>query len=125
MTPAAATEQVVLEVIRGERPWTDLRALGMDLRPDKGTAYGLRPVEVKVGIHDLARGFASHRHDPAALREWAFAMQALDADFDAVTSHPSGEEVWDAIWRASFGDPPEEAQVRLIAELAQDRRGAS
>jgi len=125
MTPTTTTEQIVREVVRGERPWTDLRSLGMDLQPEKGKASNLRPLEVKVDIHDLARGFVSHWHDPVALRAWAFVMEALEADFDAVTAHPSGEDIWDAIWSASFGDPLKETQVRLIEELARERQSGS
>jgi hypothetical protein len=125
MTPTATVEQIVREVVRGERPWTDLRSLGMDVRPEKGKADNLRPVDVKIGIHDLARGFMAHSHDPAALRAWAFVMEALDADFDAVTAHPAGEHMWDAIWSASFGNPLEEAQLRLIEEIDRERQGTT
>jgi hypothetical protein len=126
MTASSATvEEVIRQVIRGERPWTDLRSLGMDLRPETGEARDLPPTDVKVDIHDLASGFVAQWHDPAALRAWAFTLQAVDADFEPVEGHPSGEAVLDALWKASFGEPLEAGQVEVITKLAAERRSPS
>jgi hypothetical protein len=121
-SPSAASDELIRRVVRGDQPWTDLRTLGMDLHPETGQADNVPPTEVKIDIHDLARGFASHRDDPAALRAWAFVMQSLGADFEAVAEDPSGEIILDALWRASFGEPLDEAQERLIEKLARQQR---
>jgi hypothetical protein len=112
-----APEELVRQVVRGERPWTDLRSLGMKLRPEEGYAADVPPLDVKVDIKDLARGFIAHLKAPRALREWAFVMEALPTEFDA-ERHPSGEAVMDALWSASFGEPLDDAQVELLKNLA-------
>jgi hypothetical protein len=117
-----APEQLVRQVVRGERPWADLRSLGMKLRPEEGYAADVPPLDVKVGIQDLARGFVAHLPVPDALREWAFVMEALPTDFGA-EQHPSGEAVMDALWGASFGEPLSDVQVELLKNLAGECPG--
>ena len=63
----------------------------------------------------------SHLHDPAALREWAFVMQAIPADLAAVEAHPDGEVVLGALWKASFGEPLSEAEIGVIKALTRER----
>ncbi len=110
-------EELVRQVVRGERPWTDLRALGMNLRPEDGYAAQVPPLDLQVDIPDLARGFVAHLRVPRGLREWAFVMEALPTDFNA-EQHPSGAAVMDALWNASFGNPLSAEQVELLQELA-------
>ncbi len=112
-----APEELVRRVVRGERPWTDLRSLGMQLRPDEGYAADVPPLDAKVNLQDLARGFIVHLQAPHTLREWAFVMEALPTDFEA-DQHPSGEAVMDALWSASFGEPLSNVQVELLKTLA-------
>jgi hypothetical protein len=112
-----APEELVRRVVRGERPWADLRSLGMKLRPEEGYAADVPPLDIKVGIQDLARGFVAHLQAPHTLREWAFVMEALPTEFEA-EQHPSGEAVMDALWSASFGEPLSDVQVELLMNLA-------
>jgi hypothetical protein len=120
MTVGAKTiEESIRQVVRGERPWTDLRALGLKLFPDEGRAEDIPPVGVTVDVHDLAKGFLTHRNDPRALKQWAFVMEALPTDFQA-EEHPAGEAVLDLLWAASFGDPIGEEGVRLLEKLDQE-----
>ena len=126
MTIAASTvEDAIRLVARGERPWTDLRAFGIELQPEAGRAEQLPPAEVQITAHDLALGFLSCCKDPVALREWAFVMQAVNADFEPVESHPDGEIVLEALWKASFGDPLTEDQLEVMDRLARQQRVAS
>jgi hypothetical protein len=112
-----APEELVRLVIRGERPWDDLRRLGIKLNPQAGYAADVPPLDVHVDLHDLARGFVAYLDAPDALREWAFVVEALPLDFEA-ERHPGGESVMDALWSASFGEPLSDAQIELLKNLA-------
>jgi hypothetical protein len=122
MTTAASTvDDAVRQVARGERPWTDLRAFGMDLQPHAGRAERLPPTGARISVHDLARGFLSCWDDPTALREWAFVLEAVDADFAAVEAHPDGEALLLALSKASFGDSITEDEREIIRRLARSQ----
>ncbi len=119
MTPNAAdVERAIRQVVRGERPWMDLCAMGMQVQLDQGVCRfdDSGPVEARVDIHDLARGFLTHMHDSRRLREWAFVMEGLPVDLD-VEGHPAGEKVLDALWSASFGEPLTDDQIRVLEDL--------
>lgn len=109
----------IRQVARGDRPWTDLNTFGLELNPEAGRAENLPPTNARVTAHDLASGFQTHRHDPNALRHWAFVMEAVDADFEDVEAHPQGEVVFTALRNASFGEPLSSEEVAVLVALAQ------
>jgi hypothetical protein len=114
----------ILQVVRGERPWTDLRAIGIDIDVWlESTGYrshfeNPQQHEATANVHDLAQGFITHRHDPCALREWAFVMETVDVDLDA-EQHPAGDRMLEALWDASFGNPIGAEVWQTIEELAR------
>src|SRR5437879_2569194 len=101
-----ADKEVVRQVVRGQRPWTDLRTIGIDvqLEGDRCTFQNPRDIEARVDIHDLAKGFLAHLHDARNLREWAFVLEASDLEM-CLEDHPAGETLLNALWSASFGEP--------------------
>ena len=127
MSPDSATAQeTILQVVRGERPWTDLRALGIDIRleGDRCQVENPQHLEAVAYVHDLARGLLAHRQDPRALREWAFVMEAVDVDLD-VEHHSAGDLVRNALWDASFGNPIAADVWQTIEELARTSEGGA
>jgi hypothetical protein len=120
-TPPRSVEEAIRQVARGERHWAELRSFGLDFDPEAGRADRLPPIDARVTVHDLASGFVSCLHDSRALREWAFVMEAVPADFEAVEAHPEGEVVLGALWNASFGEPLSEAELEVIRALANGR----
>lgn len=120
MTPMVDSEKDVLrQIVRGERPLTDLRALGMaiELGGDSRVLRMSHAITASVDVHDLARGFLAYRHDPDQLKEWAFLIQAADLDID-LSSHPAGEWLQDALWKASFGELHDEEADQVLQQLA-------
>jgi hypothetical protein len=111
--------ETVLQVVRGERPWTDLRTVGMEveLEGNRCVVRNPRDVEVTANVHDLAKGFRAYLHDPRKLKEWAFVVEAADVDLE-VEGHPAGDTLLNALWRASFGEPLGEDVVKVIEQLA-------
>src|SRR5262245_46092764 len=120
MSPALENEKEMLrQIVRGERPLADIRALGMEIEStsDRRVLRMSHPISVRADVHDLAKGFLAYRHDPDKLKEWAFLVEAADLDAD-VSYHPLGETLQNAVWKASFGEPLEEGIVTAIEQLA-------
>jgi hypothetical protein len=117
-------QSIIQQVIRGERPGTDLSLAGMNvgLEGNRCAVENLDHVSVSASIQDLARGFQAYLHDPQALRDWAFLVEAIDVDLD-VENHPAGEMLLHALRDASFGNPLTADIVGTIKRLANDNGG--
>jgi hypothetical protein len=124
---AELAEETIRDVVRGERPWTDLAPLGMTGGPSEGRCEfrASFPAATRVGVHDLARGFLTHYSDPCRLREWAFVMEAMPYDLTDAQDHPSGQLVLDAVWSASFGNPLAEREIAVITNLGNESTGGA
>ena len=121
MSAATHEEQTaILNVVRGSRPWKDLSAFGVVMRldGDRCTLDNPRHITATVSPADLAQGFARLHHDPTALREWAFLVEAMDVDL-AMDEHPAGEMLLEALWDASFGNPIHPKQLDAILQIAK------
>jgi hypothetical protein len=114
------TKAEVRQVIRGDRPWTDLRTIGMSIKLDGDSWTFENPpgISATIDVQDVARGFLTHLSNPIALREWAFVVEALDLDLD-VENQPQAETLLNAVWDASFGNPVPADVIRTIEQLAQ------
>jgi len=118
-----AQRALVLQIVRGERPWQDLNAMGFQVCFDQfGGSFRQPPgLEMAISSWDLAQGFHAFRHQPARLREWSFVVEALDLTID--WHDPKIEERFsDALWRASFGEPIPEDFFRQVESIVQDDR---
>jgi hypothetical protein len=111
--------QTLRQVIRGERNWADLAAAGIkvQLGAEPWTVENPGHVSTRADAHDIAKGFLAHMHDPRSLKEWAFVVEAVDAELD-VESHPAGEMLMNALWDASFGKQIPDDVVHAIEQLA-------
>jgi hypothetical protein len=115
---------VIRQVVRGERPWIDLRALGIDiqLEDNRLSIQDPRHLNVMVDVHDLAMGFVAHAQNVRELREWAFVLEAGDFwDLD-VERFPASETLMDALWSASFGDLIPEDAMTIVQQLIQENQ---
>jgi hypothetical protein len=117
--PLEDPRAVILQFVRGERPWTDLATAGISVRwdGDRCEIENPRGVVAVAGVPDVARGLLALAGDPGRLRTWAFLVQAgssfLDLDVD---DHPTGEALLGAVWGASFGDPIDAEALRLAEQ---------
>jgi hypothetical protein len=116
---AEADKELVRQVVRGERPWTDLRTIGIDVQLAGNHCIFQNPrnIEVCADIHDLAKGFLAHLHDARQLREWAFVLEASDVEL-GWEDHPAGETLLNALWSASFGEPIGTDVIKTLEQLA-------
>jgi len=126
MIKAASDQETALQVVRGERPWVDLNALGMEIRVEEDQCHFHNPrgIEVKASAHDLARGLWTLRLDPVKLREWAFVMEAADFELE-MGDNPSGDILLNALWSASFGEQLGKDALQAIEQLAVGHNGDS
>ena len=55
-------DKIIREVIRGERPWTDLRSAGIEvqLQGDRFHIENPHQARAAADIHDLAQGLIAH-----------------------------------------------------------------
>ncbi len=116
------SQEVIRQVVRGERPWTDLRTAGIDIQLDGAHCHMGNPNDVAADgdVYDLARGLLANLPDPAALRTWAFVLQAESfLNWGDAEHHPAWETLWDAVWRASFGDQVPATAIQTAEELLQ------
>jgi hypothetical protein len=99
---------MIRQVVRGERPWADLGAIGIkiDFNGDRCTIENERGVVATADVHDLAEGLLAHVSEDHDLRKWAYLMEASSPFLDLdVEDHPAGEVLLNALWDASFGQP--------------------
>ena len=112
--------EVFRQVVRGERRGADLRSFGMLVQVEGSCCQVENPwhVTARADIYDLAKGLWAYLQDPHALREGAFVMEAVGADFDA-EDHPAGDPVLTALWDASFGNPISPEVRQTLEQLAR------
>ncbi len=118
-------QEVIRQVVRGEKPWTDLRNVGIDVRLDERRCAIENPggLTARADVYDLAHGLLAYLPDPVALRTWAFILEAESfVDWGDAERHPAWEPLWDALWCASFGDPVPEEAIKTARELVQSKR---
>lgn len=115
-----------LEIIRGDRPLSDVSRLGvsMSVTPLFFELDSPRRVDaVLPSIDDVATGFLVHLSDGGALREWASVILGADfIDLLAVESDPDGESMIEGMWEVSAGGAVSPSVMRAIAAVL-NRRG--
>jgi hypothetical protein len=122
-TPSDSAE-IVRSFIRGDRPWQDLRLIGLSVSfmDDGCDCEGKGDVLVTPTIADIARGFLHHASAREVdLRRWASIILAASAviDLAALEEHPDGETVLDALWEASAGSEMHEWTLNLLRDLVR------
>jgi hypothetical protein len=110
-----------LEIIRGDRPLSDVARLGVtvSVTPLYFELDAPRGVEaVLPSIDDVASGFLAHLADRDELREWAAVILGAEfIDLIALESDPDGEQIIEGMWEASSGGPVAPSVMRAIASV--------
>ena len=131
MTGSPTPDQIVREVVRGERPWTDLRRVGMRMqvaRNERGWyTWADEPADkpdVTVALADVAIGLLKTWNDLEEQRAWAFVLTG-----GTFWTIPEGSDeavkdaLLDALWDVSFGDEPLQGTRELSYALIQQNDG--
>ena len=119
-----ADQEAIVQMVRGKKPWEELRRLGIELAFEDGSCRINNPrgIEATADAHDLAEGLLAFREDVQALRRWAFVIEAGSSFLDLrLEPQAAAEILLDAVWKASFGDPVPGIALRTAEELLQAR----
>ncbi len=125
MTISLTPDQIVREVVRGERPWIDLRRVGMRMQV-VCNEYGwytwtdeiADEPDVTVALADVAVGLLKTWGDLEERRAWAFVLKAGTFwTFPEEADEAAKDALIDALSDVSFGDEPLQAQGNWPARL--------
>lgn len=120
--------QEIKQVIRGEKPWINLRVAGVKIAfdNDECKVEGTGNVVVVPSVFDICSGLLRFRNDPVALKQWAAVLLAASSviDLRELESDPIGNTLLEAIWDASAGAPIKQSILEL-AELEMTWRSRS
>jgi hypothetical protein len=117
--------EIGLEIIRGDRPASDVTRLGVTVSLSR-LFFELdapRGVEaVTPSIDDVASGFLAHLGEGETLREWAAVILGAEfIDLIALESDPDGEVIIEGMWDVSAGGPVAPSVMRAIASVLNRR----
>lgn len=115
----------LLEFTRGESAWKDLHIPGMEV--DFVRWKILEPaasptLAATVSPTDVVLGFTRLIDDRWALRRWSFVILTASDHFafsDEFES-PAGQELLEALWDASFGEPIREEAILFIQKTTSN-----
>ena len=122
----ADESEVIREMVRGERPWSDLPSLDIVVHMERNTFSADNPRKIEVRIHsrDVAQGLLRLRNDRRDLRRWAWIILAADFVDLALEEEPDGDILLDALWDASFGEPVSEEAFATVERLVAEQSGS-
>jgi len=114
-----------LEIIRGDRPLSEVSRLGISLSVTP-LFFELdaprRADSLLPSIDDVATGFLSHMSAAGELREWAsVVLGAQFIDLIALESDPDGESMIEGLWEVSSGGAVAPSVMRAIAAVLNRR----
>ena len=97
--------QIVMDVVRGEKPWSDLIPFGVT-RDRHGWKFPKLDVPVCVTLSDLKAGLENNSSCPIKRKEWAQFMLAASGlvEIDATEDAASREALLGSLWDIAFSD---------------------
>ncbi|NBR32402.1 MAG: hypothetical protein EBT84_09590 [Sphingomonadaceae bacterium] len=98
-------QQIIMGVVRGEKPWSDLSPLGVT-RDQLGWRLPRFDVPVYVTLKDLEAGLENNSTCPIKRREWAQFMLAASGlvEIDATEDAARREVLLGKLWDIAFSD---------------------
>jgi hypothetical protein len=114
--------ELILQVVRGERPCDDLSQLGIKIeRIDDAWHFTSPPLEpVKLDISDVANGLLKYKGQSDALKKWARLLLCGSGfiDFSKCEEHTDWEILLNALWDAMDSGTYSDDAFNLAEELA-------
>jgi hypothetical protein len=113
----AELDRVVLAVVRGERPWEDLRGHGLEIHqgpPFDDVHFPTGHTHALVTVEDIVTGFRARLSTGADLRMWAFVVLATATTREWEDDTEPGRTVLGLLHDVTAGwVDPTQAAVRL------------
>lgn len=117
------SQRVLLEVVRGQKPWSTLQQYGFKVSYYEGRwEFGLNSVPpLRVSVSDISEGLLGLLAKPDDLRQWAsFILSAASlVDLEDMEDH---DLLLEALWDASFGNQVKEPARELASRLMEEKQ---
>lgn len=128
MDARTLTEELVVAVVRGQLPLSELEQVGVhfaesstgdEAHERRFTVNVVSPFTVAPSPVDIANGLLTYKERPDLLREWAsFLLGASEIiDLAPLEKWPEGDELLSGLWDASFEGSLTENTARIAALL--------
>lgn len=115
---------LVRKVVRGERPWTDIRLIGATVREHAGVwEIGYKgKICSTPDLNDIVAGLRAYMDRPTDMREWAHVLLGGSGfvDFAGLDSTEAGEVLVEALWEAAESGAVNQRTKALMARLMPD-----
>jgi hypothetical protein len=117
-------EDVILQAVRGQTPWSALQDLDVDLEIN-GASCSIENPRHLVAVAkpaDISCGFLNYRNDPERLKTWAWLVLAASSLIDLdLEGHASGDVLLDALWDAAYGVPLSQDVLRIARKVSREQ----
>lgn len=116
--------QTLKDIVRGDRPWSELGDIGITVRVSGDTIEIRNPRQLAVAVdaRDLATGILRFHHDPVKVREWASLILADAVSCDIkLKDVPDEQALMSVMWDLSFGKGLSPEGLSLAKRFAQDK----
>src|SRR3990172_10625441 len=124
MKSRSRDSELILQVVRGERPCSELALVRISVmfQGDSCVIENPRRVQAVAQAADIAKGLVTNRESPEALTLWARVVLAGSSFLDLnLEAHPTGDILLNALWDAAFGRPVGDDALRAAAKLARQQ----
>jgi len=116
-------DEIIYQVVRGERPCTDLKLLGVEFDFVDDARIMRMPYlkAVKLRVSDVANGLVKYHDQPKDLQKWArFMLMASNlVDFDECEKETGWDVLLNALWDAMGNGTISENALHRAEELAK------
>jgi hypothetical protein len=114
---------LILQVVRGERHWSDLATIGIEVVFEGDAIMRVkspRGIEAVARSSDIASGLLAYRSNSVASQDWARVVLAgipfLELDLD---EQPIGDILLDALSDARFGQEVSDQAYSVARQYAR------
>lgn len=114
MTTSSAEAELIRQAFRGERPWSDLEAIGITVTMQGETWIVRNPRKLAAVLTpaDIAQGLLAHQADALELENWASFVLVGDLnDLDIADDDAEGDALLNAIWDLAFRAPLSQGHI--------------
>jgi hypothetical protein len=116
-------EVILLEVVRGHKPWTVLQRHGLNVSYYDGSwEFGVESdPPLLVSPSDISEGLLGLSSRPREQREWASFILAASSLLD-LEYVQACDLLLEALWEATFGEPVQQSAYDLARSLIRGGR---
>jgi len=114
--------QLIHQVVRGERPCTDLSCLGIKLEITDGNWQIESPhlEAVRVRVSDIVHGLLKYQSNTTDLKKWASLVMGCNfIDLSECESQASWDVLLNALWDSAYTGAFSPTALKVAQEMAE------